>query len=169
MQSTLELVLKHIDPETGEFEGLAAVYGNIDTQGDRIEPGAFAADVDKDVPILWSHKRDEVVGVGRLEDSADGLRIKGKLLLDTTAGREAYARLKAGAVKGLSVGFRLLKHILEGAVRVIQQGAVAEVSLTPFPANPAALVTSVKEGDSPARQLMKVVRPDWNLHRPPSP
>lgn len=116
----------------------------------------------KDVPILWSHKRDEVVGVGTLQESPDGLKVKGRLLLDTQAGREAYARLKAGAARGLSVGFRLLQHVFDGAVRVIQRGSIAEISLTPFPANPGALVTAVKssagEGNPAARWLAKALR-----------
>ncbi len=159
----IDLELKSLAAD-GTFEGWAAVYGNVDNQGDRIQPGTFAADAGKDIPILWSHKRDEVVGVGTLEDTAEGVRIKGRLLLDTQAGREAYSRLKAGAARGLSVGFQLLKHFLDGAVRVITSGAIREVSLTAFPANPAALVTSVK-AENPYRVLRRTLRPDWNLWR----
>jgi uncharacterized protein len=148
-----ELVLKSLDEATGEFEGLAAVYGNVDNQGDRIEPGAFAGDDGREIPLLWNHKGDPI-GVGKLEDSPEGVKLKGRLLLNTTAGREAYERLKAGAARGLSVGFRLLKDAAEGAVRRILAGAIAEVSLTPFPANPAALVTAVK-ADNPYAALMK--------------
>ncbi len=148
--------------DAGEIEGFAAVYGNVDTQGDRIEKGAFTADAGKEIPLLWQHKADQVVGVGTLEETPEGLRLKGRLLLDTQAGREAYSRVKAGAVKGLSVGFRLLKHAWDGAVRVVQAGAVAEVSLTAFPANPAAAITAVKE-ENPYRVLARAARPDWNL------
>ncbi len=161
MDVTLDLELKsETIGEDGAFEGLAAVYGNLDNQGDRIQSGAFAADHGREVPILWAHKRDEVAGVGKLEDSPEGLRIKGRFLLDTTAGREAYARAKAGAARGLSVGFRLLKHAMEGAVRLIQSGAVAEVSLTAFPANPAALVTAVKsEPRNPMARWISTILP----------
>jgi uncharacterized protein len=87
-----ELVLKSLDEATGEFEGLAAVYGNVDNQGDRIEPGAFAGDDGREIPLLWNHKGDPI-GVGKLEDSPEGVKLKGRLLLNTTAGREAYERL----------------------------------------------------------------------------
>ncbi len=162
----LELEVKSV-AEDGTFEGWAAVYGNVDSQGDRIQPGSFAADEGKEIPILWSHKRDEVVGVGQLENTPDGVRLKGRLLLDTQAGREAYSRLKAGAARGLSVGFQLLKHFLDGAVRVITSGAIREVSLVAFPANPEAVVTSVKAeaGENPYRVLRRTLRPDWNLWR----
>lgn len=156
MEHRIDLEVKSV-ADDGTFEGLAAVYGNIDNQGDRIQRGAFAADAGREIPLLWSHKRDEVIGVGRLEEGEQGLLVKGRLLLDTVAGKEAYSRMKAGAARGLSVGFRLLKHAYEGAVRLIQQGSIAEVSLTAFPANPAAVVTAVKHDDAPsvAQELMR--------------
>jgi len=155
MQHETDLVLKGDLTEEGEFEGLAAVYGNVDSQRDQIEPGAFAADSGREIPLCWSHKRDVVVGVGKLEDSPEGLKIRGRLLLDTVDGREMYSRMKAGAVKGLSVGFKILEDVKRGAIRLIKAGRIAEVSLTAFPANPAALVTAVKEGERPLSGLLR--------------
>lgn len=143
--------------EDGSFEGYAAVFGNVDSQGDRIEPGAFSQSGEA-VPLLWAHKRDEVIGTIQLTADEKGVIGKGRLLLDTAAGREAYVRLKAGATKGLSVGIRILKHVRDGAVRVIQALSVAEVSLTPFPANPGAQVLAVKQQeDCPLRELAKLL------------
>jgi len=153
LQLDTPLELKSLDDATGEFEGLAAVYGNVDSQGDRIEPGAFAADDGLEVPILWNHKSDPI-GVGKLTNTPAGVVIKGRLLLDTEGGREAYARMKAGVAKGLSVGFKLLDAVA-GAVRRIVAGAIKEVSLTPFPANPNALVTAYKSEPNPYRELLK--------------
>jgi hypothetical protein len=44
---------------------------------------------------------EPLIGVGNLTNTASGVVIKGRFLLDTVAGREAYARLKVGAAKGL--------------------------------------------------------------------
>jgi HK97 family phage prohead protease len=152
----LVLELKGEVAEDGSFEGIASVYGNVDSQGDRIEAGAFADQDGAQVPLLWSHKRDEPVGLGKLVHTAAGVLIKGKLDLDTTAGREAYSRLQKGIVKGLSIGLQLIQHAYDGAVRVIRKGAIREVSLVLFPANPAAMVTAVKkEGESPAAELLR--------------
>lgn len=150
-----ELVLKGFDDEAGTFEGLAAVYGNLDRQGDIIEAGAFAADDGKEIPLLWNHKGD-VVGLGKLEDGPEGMKLKGRLLLATEAGREAYARLKAGAARGLSVGFRLLERAAGDARRILA-GAIQEVSITSFPANPEALVTTVKSEPNPYAELLKLI------------
>ena len=141
--------------DAGEFQGYASTYGNIDKQRDRIEVGAFAADHGKEVPILWSHRADEPVGLGKLEDTPQGVTLKGKLNLETTAGREAYSNLKRGIVKALSIGFEMVRHEFQGAIRIIKQGAIKEVSLVLFPANPAALVTDVKGADCPARELLR--------------
>lgn len=154
----LALELKGEVSEDGTFEGIASVYGNVDSQGDRIEAGAFAEQDGADVPLLWSHKRDEPVGTGRLENTPAGVLIKGRLDLDTQAGREAYSRLKKGICKGLSIGLQLLQHAYEGAVRVIRKGAIREVSLVLFPANPEAMVTTVKERESPAAELLRYLK-----------
>jgi HK97 family phage prohead protease len=155
-----ELEIKALN-DAGEFEGWAARYGNVDSQNDRIEAGAFAGDNGRDVPILWAHKAELVAGVGRLEERAEGLYLKGRLLLDTADGRDAYSRLKAGAARGLSVGFRLLEKAVEGTLRRILKGTVAEVSLTAFPANSSALVTAVKANPGPTEALDRTLRP-WN-------
>ncbi|HYD16747.1 MAG TPA: HK97 family phage prohead protease [Candidatus Nanoarchaeia archaeon] len=144
----LQFEIKAVN-EDGTFEGMASTYANIDKQGDRIEAGAFADDAGKNVPVLWAHKADEPIGLGKLEETPEGVKISGKLDLDTTAGREAYSRLKKGIVKSLSIGFQLLKHAFEGSVRVIQKGSIKEVSLVVFPANPKAAVTAVKDNAQP--------------------
>lgn len=142
--------------ETGELEGLAAVYGNIDNQGDRIIKGAFAEDAGREVPLLWQHRPSEVIGVAVVEETGEGLRLKGRLLLDTQAGREAYSRVKANAARGLSVGFKMLRHAYEGGVRLVQAAKLVEISVTPFPANERALITAVKSEQSPYETLARV-------------
>jgi uncharacterized protein len=109
------------------------------------------------VPLLFAHKTDVPVGLGKLEEDAGGVRIAGKLNLETVAGREAYSNLKAGIVKSLSIGFELLKHVLEGSTRVIQKGAIREVSLVLFPANEQARILAVKEEQTacPAKELLR--------------
>jgi HK97 family phage prohead protease len=89
-QSYQPLELKSL-ADDGTFEGLAA-DGNIETQGDRIEPGAFKAAEGQQIPLLFAHKTDKPVGIGTVTETPHGLWVKGKLLLDTIAGRKAYTR-----------------------------------------------------------------------------
>ena len=84
--------------------------------------------------------------------------MKGRLLLDTVAGAEAYSRLKAGVLKALSVGFQLPKDgsALRNGVRVISKAVLKEISLVVFPANSLATVTAVKHDEiSPLSSLRR--------------
>lgn len=146
MENLLSLEIKAL-AEDGSFEGLAAVYGNLDAQGDRIEPGAFAAAEGQQIPLLFAHKADQPVGIATVTNTAQGLMVKGKLLLDTVAGAEAYSRMKSGVLKALSVGFSLPGDgwQLKAGVRHISRAVLREISLVVFGANPGALVTAVKD------------------------
>ena len=138
--------------EDGTFEGLAASYGNVDGQGDVIQPGAFKGVEGETIPLLFAHKTDQPIGTALVSETPAGLFLKGKLLLDTVAGREAYSRLKAGVLRSLSVGFKIPVggFNLKAGIRHITSAVLKEVSLVLFPANDLALVTSVKaEPDTP--------------------
>ena len=85
--------------------------------------------------------------------------MRGKLLLDTVAGREAYARLKAGVVKALSVGFQLPSDgfTRKEGIRVITRAVLKEIGLVIFGVNALAAVATVKE-DTPRSPLKPLLR-----------
>ena len=91
--------------------GYASVFGGVDLAGDRIEPGAFARSLARRgtaaVRMLWQHDPGRPIGVWTtIAEDGHGLRVEGRLALDTAGGREAFGLIKAGAVDGLSIGFR---------------------------------------------------------------
>ena len=151
------LTIKSLN-EDGSFEGIAAAYGNVDHHGDRIEPGTFKSAEGEQIPLLFAHKTDQPIGYATVTETAQGLMVKGKLLLDTVAGSEAYSRLKNGVLKALSVGFQLPKDgfSFKDGVRVISRAVLKEISLVVFGANSAALVSAVKseDGDCAAAKLV---------------
>jgi HK97 family phage prohead protease len=141
-----KLDVKAIGDE-GTFEGYAAVFGNIDLGGDVIDPGAFTKTLQENsrIPILWQHDPKEPIGVTlQAQEDGKGLLVKGQLNLETTKGREAYALLKQGALKGLSIGYDAVKEVWDGAVRRLKEIRLWEWSLVTFPMNPAAQVVAVK-------------------------
>ena len=85
---------------------------------------------------MFAHKADHPIGFATVTETPQGLLVRGKLLLDTVAGAEAYSRLKAGILKALSVGFRLPSDgfSLKGGVRVITRAILKEISLVIFKA-----------------------------------
>lgn len=149
----LELKLKINDvTDSGTFNGVASPYGNIDLGGEVVEKGAFTKSLKEqsEVPLLWQHDRKEPIGVGVLEDGAKGLAIDGELILEVAKAKEAYALMKPSprlgkvAIKGLSIGYEIVKDSIENGVRRLKELRLWEVSLVTFPMNQMAQVTAVK-------------------------
>jgi hypothetical protein len=90
------------------------------------------------------------LGLAKLSDSAAGLVVNGSMVMADPAAQRAYAHLKAGSIKGMSIGFTLPPEasgkVSYGAdgTRTIREVKLWEVSLVAIPANPLAQVTSVK-------------------------
>jgi HK97 family phage prohead protease len=140
--------------DLGDVVGLASVYGNIDRQGEAIAPGAFRASIarlaGKGLPMMREHRADLTCGVWTgFEETGGALRVTGRLLLDTQAGREAHSLARAGALGGLSVGFSNAKRTVAGGKRMITEGDLLEVSLVAIPANAEAVIEMVKSTPGP--------------------
>lgn len=140
------VLTKEVDDE-GRFEGYAAVFGNVDSQRDIIEPGAFKKTLEDnpEVPILWQHDAYEPIGVSvEMKEDENGLHIVGQLAMDVQRAREARSLMRLGAIKGLSIGYRAIKPTFDNGVRRLKEVALKEFSPVTFPANELATVVSVK-------------------------
>ena len=125
------------------FAGYAAVFDRVDRGGDVVRKGAFAG-ASADVPLLWQHAPGTPIGrIERIGEDAHGLRVIGRLSGETQAGREAGALLRAGAIRGLSFGYRVKAH-RRGAARVLTALELVEISLVTFPMQPLARVHAVE-------------------------
>lgn len=142
--------------DDGSIEGYGSVFGVKDAYDDIIAPGAFKASLtahkqaDTMPAMLWQHDADEPIGVWlEMVEDERGLRIKGRLALDTVRGKEAHALLKMGALNGLSIGFvsKQWSYDRETDIRTLTELDLWEVSLVTFPANGKARVTNVKAAD----------------------
>ncbi len=148
----LDLETRFSTAEDGTFEGYASVWGIRDSYGDVVKAGAFAASLTGHKAagtkplMLWMHDPSEPVGVWEeVAEDAKGLRVKGRLVLETRRGAEAHALLKAGALDGLSIGFRTVKASTQaGGGRLLEAADLIEISLVTRPANGAARVTGIK-------------------------
>ena len=128
------------------FAGYAAVFDRPDRGGDVVRAGAFARSVRRGaggVPLLWQH--DSARPIGRIEylrEDRRGLRVIARLS-GGTAGREAAALLKEGAVAGLSFGYRVREARGE-APRELRDLDLVEVSLVTLPMQPKARVHALE-------------------------
>lgn len=136
--------------ESGRFDGYAAVFGNVDAQGDLIEQGAFTKTLSESdtVPILWQHNPYEPIGVGKAEQDKRGLKVAGQLNMEVGRAREARALMQQGALKGLSIGYKTLGHsfVTDAGKRIrrLSELKLYEYSPVTFPANPLATYANVK-------------------------
>ena len=102
------------------------------------------------------HDPSTPVGVwDNISETANGLQVKGRLLIDDVArAREVRALVQAKAVTGLSIGFRTKQAISrKGGGRIIKSLELAEISLVTIPLHPGARVISAKS----ASQFLEIV------------
>ena len=150
------------DGEAGHVEGYGAVFGNTDSHGDVILPGAFAQSIAERkaqgrlLPMHVMHGFFGGDGVpagvwSAVSEDSKGLHVKGKISgTGTDAGRLLYERVKDGALGGLSIGFSIPKDGSvkmtqpQGPRRQIKQANLHEVSLVDDPSNALARVTDLK-------------------------
>lgn len=153
--------------DSGEFEGYGSVFGNVDSHGDVVVPGAFAAGLaemkaaGRQVAMHLEHGVIERGGrrsIGTwtfVGEDSQGLHVKGKVAgMDTETGRYTHARIRDKALSGLSIGFRVRQGgavlgtkaaaMRAGARRVLRDVAVEEISLVDTPSNAQSLVLQVK-------------------------
>ena len=143
------------------IEGYASVFGVEDRGRDVVEPGAYATSLKsltqagRRVRMLWQHDPAEPIGVWEeVREDSTGLYVKGRLLPDVARAREAAALLEAGAIEGLSIGYRTVKSARdEKGRRRLQELELWEISLVTFPMLPEARVGA--KGETPEDGLLR--------------
>ncbi len=148
---------KFLRPEAGltvtdghVVAGYASLFGVKDQGGDVVRKGAYAASLKRlaagggRVKMLWQHDPAQPIGVwDEVREDATGLRVKGRILTDVAKGREAVALLAAGAIDGLSIGYRTVKAERDAkGARHLSELELWEVSLVTFPMLPEARVSA---------------------------
>jgi HK97 family phage prohead protease len=135
----------------GAIEGYASLFGEVDQARDMVMPGAFTQTLKqrglRKIPMLFQHDPSEPVGVWlELKEDWRGLRARGRLIPDVTRARELLSLLKAGAVDGLSIGYRTVRGQIDpkSRVRRLYQVDLWEISIVTFPLLNGARVSAVK-------------------------
>lgn len=166
------MTVKAVNEDERIITGIASTP-SPDRDGDIIEPEG--AKFRSDTPFLWQHDRSQPIGTCMPKMTNDGLEITAKLVKPTPdmpsqlAARldEAWASIKAGLVRGLSIGFRPIEYSFldEGGIRFLSWDLL-EVSAVTIPANAECSIQTVKSFD---RQLLAASgneKPVVKLHQP---
>ena len=134
--------------------GYASLFDVADQGGDVVACGAYGGSLERlkasgrSVKMLWQHDPARPIGVwDEVREDARGLYVKGRLLSDVAQGREALALVEAGAIDGLSIGYRTKQAVKDGGARRLLEVELWEVSLVTFPMLPEARVAA--KGDAP--------------------
>jgi HK97 family phage prohead protease len=141
--------------EGAVVQGYASVFGRRDQGGDAVQAGAYRASLaamaaeGRRVKMLWQHDPAQPIGVwDEVREDATGLWVKGRVLPEVARGREAAALLAAGAIDGLSIGYRTVRAERDAkGVRQLQEVELWEVSLVTFPMLAEARVSA--KGEAP--------------------
>lgn len=148
----------------GEFTGYASVFGVIDSHADVVLPGAFTRTLAERKaagrglpPMYMQHGAGRgadprPVGVWTgIEEDERGLKVAGKLIgLDTEIGRYNLAQVRDGAMRGLSIGYRVPQGGASygskpgEARRSIKHLQLTEVSIVDEPSNVQATIDGLK-------------------------
>jgi len=144
-----------------EISGYASLFGKADQGGDVVETGAYKRSLEQlktkngRVKMLWQHDPAQPIGVwDEVREDKAGLWVKGRILRDVEKGREAAALIEAGAIDGLSIGYRTVRATKnDKGGRLLSELELWEVSLVTFPMLPDARVGA--KGDDPAADTLR--------------
>lgn len=165
----------------GSFSGYASLFGAVDLGRDVVERGAFARTIAQrgaaGVRMLFQH--DPAMPVGTWEELREderGLFVKGRLADGSARASEVLALMRAGALDGLSIGFRTVRAARDPrrGVRRILEADLREISVVTFPMLPGARIEEVKRRDGRAttaslacmmREAARAIHPKSKLRK----
>ena len=142
--------------------GYASLFGAADQGNDVVEAGAYSASLKAlaakggRIKMLWQHDPAQPIGVwDEVREDAKGLWVKGRVLDSVEKGREAIALIEAGAIDGLSIGYRTRRATKNSkGQRLLNELELWEVSLVTFPMLPSARIAE-KAGTSDLEQSLR--------------
>lgn len=163
------LEVKSVDSDQGIIEGYLSVFNNIDSQKDRVRPGAFKKTIADGIqrksnkgkkylwPLLWMHDPEKPIGgfTDALEDKT-GLLVTAQLDISTNEqgiplnplATSVFSGFKQGYIDELSIGYKAIQKSYEqgtgirdlAEIQVFEGSAVTML----WAANDAAQVSAVK-------------------------
>ena len=137
----------------GTFCGYASLFGKADLASDVVEAGAFSRALRQrgtaGIRMLYQHDPNEPIGTWTdISEDERGLLVRGRLTPGVARAREVLELMRAGALDGLSIGFRTVRARKDArsGLRRIVEADLWEISVVTFPMQPGARVESVKGG-----------------------
>lgn len=149
-----------MDEEQGIIKGYASVFGNVDSDGDIIDKGAYTKTLSENrerIKFLWQHRMDMPLGkVMSVEEDAIGVPFEAKIS-NTQLGEDAKTLIRDGVLNEFSVGFMPIKMQKESdGYNHIKEIKLYEFSLVTLASNQMARMTDYKGITSPNDVVVKL-------------
>lgn len=135
----------------GSFSGYASLFNKVDQGRDAVAAGAFqfslAARKPSDIRMLFQHDPDQPIGVWKkIKEDQKGLYVEGQITRGVKRSEEILELMRAGAIDGLSIGFKTKRARVNPTTKVrwILAADLWEISVVTFPLLENARISSVK-------------------------
>jgi len=156
----------------GQFTAYASVFGNVDSYGDVVMPGAFSKDIARweksgsYIPLLFGHNMSDpdfnIGHVIKAQEDNVGLKVTAQLDLENPKAKQVYRMLKGRRIDQMSFAY----DVLDGApaqrdgadVYELRDLKVYEVSVVTVGANPETEILAVKQCEQVAQRFTAEVK-----------
>ena len=145
------------DAAAGVVKGYGSVFGNVDSDGDVINKGAYKKTIHenwlKEIKYLYQHDMDKPLGkMVHLEEDDKGLIFEAHIP-KTQLGKDVVELMKAGVITENSVGILPIskKKWDHDGYRHINEVKLFEISAVTLAANDQAMIMDVKGNVDPEK------------------
>ena len=140
----------------GQFQAYASVFGNVDSYGDIVEPGAFTETLKAwrekgdPIPLLWGHDMyDPFSNIGGVDpanavEDSKGLLVTADLDLDNPTAQQVYRLVKGRRVTDMSFAYTVEAEQKKADGNHLQKLGLIELSVVPIGANRETDILAVK-------------------------
>lgn len=146
------------DEKMGIVKGYGSVFGNVDSDGDIINKGAYKKTIQENgsrVKYLYQHDMDKPIGkMQHLEEDEKGLVFEAQVP-KTRLGLDVIELMKAGVITENSVGILPIQKSNNGQYRELNEVKLFEVSAVTLAANDQAMILDVKGNFDPEKILKR--------------
>lgn len=152
--------IKDVDVKSRIVTGYLSAFGNVDSDNDIIERGAFAKSINERFDnIFYLQQHDWAKPLGKfkkLEEDEKGLYFEGEII-NTTYGEDQLKLYEAGIVKEHSIGFIAVKADNSGSTRILKELKLYEGSAVTLGANSQTPFLGFKSATTEAKDLYKKI------------
>lgn len=140
--------------EKGYIKGKASFFGNLDSDNDIIEKGAYSKTLNENKSrIKYCEQHNLLKPFGKfneLYETNEALEFLAEIPLKSDSCRDMYEKIKGGVIDENSVGIMVTKSMVDPSnksIRRITETKLFEISAVTLAANDLARITEVKGWD----------------------